>query len=652
MWRRTLQPEALNLVRVLPIQNGAWISARIAAIPTLATPSRYWAELRDQVLILYPATHILLQHRRFLDNPPKSYVQSSLPCANSVSQLETLPLHHICHLATLIPSFAVIAFLLPSVRLTCREATHSIHLRPNRIRPAAQIHFDSPTAVSQWRLGFESAVARDRKRLSDFRIVKHVGKGASGRVYEIEDKLTAERLALKVIEKSTVLESKDTYRHAMDERLVLQMIRHHPYILNMHYAFQNSKRLFIVTEFCEGGDMFEFMNRRVAPLDEVTARFVSAQVLLALSHLHSLGIVYRDLKLENILIDSDGNIRLADFGLTKILRQNDGKLSRTTTFCGTREYVAPEMLRGDPYDTALDFWTFGILLYEMLSGRTPFYSSDHSEIYKRIEKSNICYPRSLSPQVRNLISKLLVREPEKRLGASKGGIAILKHHPWFSSIDWDKLMDRHAIISPLKKSIEYLRKQTDRMSALITMSGHVPKKSRNEAKQEKALASVVADVHADQKLASNRTEKNFHRRALTWSGSLLRKGRSRAQRSGDVILAGYAYNDNQFPDLSDATGLSLGSHSTEISSNTFWILNNLNRLEGDEGDSDQSNDQEDVSEDSIRKTHALRERRVPSEKSDTATSSSVDPHDEKLPTSESPTCIRATANSRAQKACS
>lgn len=642
MWRRTLQPEALNLVRVLPIQNAAWISARIATIPALTSSARYWAELRDDVLILYPASQLLHHHNRFLRNPPVDYPHP-LPHLSTTSQLEHLSPLHICNLAKSIPSHAVVAFILSNFRLSCHENAHSIHLKPGRVRPAAQIHFDSASIVSQWRDGFQKAVLRDRKRLADFKIIRHVGKGASGRVYEIEDKLTAERLALKVIEKSTVLESKDTYRHAMDERLVLQMIRHHPYILDMYYAFQNSKRLFIVTEFCEGGDMFEFMNRRVAPLDETTTRFIAAQVLLALSHLHSLGIVYRDLKLENILIDSDGNIRLADFGLTKVLRQNDGKLARTNTFCGTREYVAPEMLRGDPYDTTIDFWTYGILLYEMLSGRTPFYSADHSEIYKRIEKSSICYPRNLSNEVKNLISKLLVREPEKRLGATRGGISVLKEHPWFEAIDWDRLMSRESISSPLKKSVEFLRKQEDRMSVLITMSGHVPKKSRNEIKQEKALASVVADVQADQKLASMRTPtKNLHRRGVTWSGSLMRKVKGRAQHSRDVVLAGYSYNDDQLDTLSEEPVYSVGSYSTGVSFARRSIFNIPRNANSGHNGMDDFKDIDDLSKKSLGRPM---KHNSDSSRSDTATSSSAEPQNEKLPISESPTCIKIVEHS-------
>lgn len=585
MWRRTLQPQALNLVRVLPVDNATWISARISPFPQLVASARYWAELRDDVLILYPLAQLFLQHHKLVSSPPKDYphVLNALPNAGV---LETMPTDHVLSLAELVPSAQVVAFVLTSVRLVCREQSQTICLRSPRVRrPAAHILFDSSLAVVRWREDFTRAIFRDRKRLSDFRVLRHVGKGASGRVYEVEDKITNERMALKVIEKTTVFESKDTYRHAMDERLVLQMIRHHPYILDLHYAFQNAKRLFLVTEFCPGGDLFEYMNRRVSPLDENTARFISAQVLLALSHLHDLGIVYRDLKLENILIDDDGHIRLADFGLTKVLRQHDGSLARTNTFCGTREYVAPEMLRGDPYDTSLDFWTFGILLYEMMSGRTPFYTSDHSEIYRRIEKSPVFYPRNLSTDVRSLIGKLLVREPRKRIGSTRGGIASIKKHAWYKSIDWDAMMDRDTLESPLKSSVTFQQRKHEKRSSASssTQSTRPRRKNRKELKQERALANVLADVQADLRYASSRIDRNGIS-AGSMSGSLLGLGRPRspAARSADIVLAGYSFSEQKDGRaVSDSAGaFSVRSTSAlSISTRTRWCVDVEEQME-------------------------------------------------------------------------
>lgn len=681
LWRRTLQPQALNLVRVLPIDNAAWVSAKVAAFPHLVHSSRYWAELRDDVLILYPAGQLFVQHHKLTvapsssvspPPPPPPLLSQTVPnmaaghmpvCSNpapmsasapaqplpsppplvppnstpvttpnsSVStplvsdrqrvytnphgyqtalrpvpdslSLEQLPFSHILRLAESVPSSEVVAFVLSSVRLVCRENARTICIRPLRARAAAHVTFASVNQVSQWRDDFSRAVLRERKRLSDFRILRHIGKGASGRVYEIEDKVSNERLALKVIEKTTVFESRDTYRHAMDERLVLQMIRHHPYILDLRFAFQNNKRLFLVTEYCPGGDLFEYMNRLVSPLDEDTARFISAQVLLALAHLHAQGIVYRDLKLENILLDKHGHVRLADFGLTKVLRQHDGSLARTNTFCGTREYVAPEMLRGDPYDTSLDFWTFGILLFEMLSGRTPFYTSDHSEIYRRIEKSPVFYPRNLSSDVRALIGKLLVRDPQRRLGVTRGGIAAIQNHAWFKSIDWDAMMDRESLQSPLiRSSIFQQRLHEKRCRTSSSVSPVIPvlspaavcrRKNRKQMKQERALANVVADVQADLRFASSKLDRSAVFSAGSASGSLLGGfGRPRSSpysKSGDVVLAGYSFNDHRHHRrraVSDSDGaFSVRSASAVHATRSAWTTTEGGERNGHFGES-------------------------------------------------------------------
>lgn len=413
-------------------------------------------------------------------------------------------------------------------------------------RYSAKLRFDHVTHMTEWRHALLESLSRDRKRLSDFDIIRHVGKGASGRVYQVEDKQTKERLALKVIEKTTVFESEDTYRHAMDERIVLQMIREHPFILDMRYAFQNAKRLFIVTEFCGGGDMFEFMNRKVAPLDEDTTRFVAAEILLALEHLHSFGVVYRDLKLENILIDDEGHTRLADFGLTKVLMREDGTLRRTKTFCGTREYVAPEMLRGDAYDTVIDFWTFGILLYEMMSGRTPFYTADHNEIYKRIEKAPIFYPRNLSSEVRELLGKLLQRDPAQRLGAGKDGLEAIKNHEWFESIDWNALREGRGGVSPLKKAIKFFA-QEDAKKKSPKSDG---KKSKRQLKQEKALSSLLADIKEDSKYASFSSQNSSQHVVL----------RARSPKRGDKMLAGYSFFESSSQTTTPVAGSdSIGS---------------------------------------------------------------------------------------------
>lgn len=547
MWRRSLQPESLNLVRVLAIHNSTWLSARVSPLPHFVTPTRYWAELRDDVLILYPLSHLHLLYKTLQVSPDPTH-PFPLSTISEPQQLETLPPAQISALAARVASVHVLAFVLTSPRLVFREHHLALSLRSRLARPGVRIIFDSPEHLGCWRDDLLRARSRVRKRLSDFDILRHVGKGASGRVYEVHDRITSERFALKVIEKSTVFESKDTYRHAMDERLVLQMIRHHPYILDLRYAFQNAKRLFLVTEFCAGGDLFEFMNRRVAPLDEQSARFLAAQILLALGHLHSLGIVYRDLKLENILVDEDGHARLADFGLTKVLRQPDGSLCRTATFCGTREYVAPEMLRGDAYDTSLDMWTFGILLYEMLSGRTPFYTSDTADIYKRIEKAPVFYPRNLSDAARDLLSKLLVRDPEKRLGCGGEGIAEIQRHPWFRTTDWEAMECKKGLVSPLKQSMAYVLRESEMQARFQSgASGSTSSilsrgKDRKLVKQQRALAEVVADAKQELRMLPLR---NADKKSSTGSlsGSILSRPRSSIEKHREGVLAGYSFYD-------------------------------------------------------------------------------------------------------------
>lgn len=280
----------------------------------------------------------------------------------------------------------------------------------------------------------------------------------------VRDRLTAEHLALKVIEKSFVYENDDAYRHALDERLVLEMACDHPFILNLRYAFQTSKRLYLVTEYCDGGDLFDYLKKRGKPFKEPEGRRIAAEILLALEYIHSLGVVYRDLKLENVLLDLDGHVRIADFGLSKLLgkRRHNSKrpppppsanlriappkpVNMTKTFCGTREYIAPEMLNGSEYGQSVDLWAFGILLYEILCGRTPFYSRNREEVYSKIESGPLRFPRNLSSEVVSLIRGLLDRNPGTRLGLGPEGISEIKNHEFFQGIDWEGvfLKDEH-----------------------------------------------------------------------------------------------------------------------------------------------------------------------------------------------------------------
>lgn len=503
--RRRVNNNSLDLIRSLTIQRTAWVNAT-RRLPVFQ--SRYYAELREDVLLLYPADQML------------HYSTQHTTLEDLQRQSETL----LSAIAQSIPAKFVTSFSLDATRFLTRPRNAVVLKAPGHL--PTRVIFDTEHEKKLWLDDITNTVNRDKKRLSEFSVLKHVGKGASGRVYKVRDTTTNEILALKVIEKASVFESESSYRHAVDERIVLQIVRHHPFVLDMRYALQNSKRLFLVTEFCGGGDMFEYLNQQPTPLDENATRFVAAEVILAIEHLHNLGIVYRDLKLENILIDADGHIRLADFGLTKVLRQGNGKLKRTNTFCGTKEYVAPEMIRGDPYDMSLDFWALGILLYEMMSGKTPFYHDDHDQIYDRIEKAPIFFPVDISAEARSLIAALLKRRPIERLGTGSMGLEEIKLHEWFTDVDWDAVRAK-ALESPLREGLRFRRASMDDTTQ---MSARARKRHQQKIK---ALAAVKEDVKEDGHYAS----------LLGSSVSISNRPKSPMEKRGGGILAGYCFRN-------------------------------------------------------------------------------------------------------------
>lgn len=351
--------------------------------------------------------------------------------------------------------------------VSLKDARMRSEIRKNRIKVKRasgefplELKLKDAVETKKWHSALVRAATQRTVTLNDFEILSQVGKGASGRVFLVKDRMSDELLALKVIEKTSVYENDDAYRHALDERLVLEMACDHPFILNLRYAFQTKKRLYLVTEYCDGGDLFDYLKKRGKPFKEPEGRRIAAEILLALEYIHSLGVVYRDLKLENVLLDLDGHVRIADFGLSKLLgkRRSSKKpppvpsanlriappkpTSMTKTFCGTREYVAPEMLSGSEYGQSVDLWAFGILLYEILCGRTPFYSRNREEVYSRIESGPLRFPRNLGSDVVSLIRGLLDRNPHTRLGLGSEGINEIKRQKFFQGLDWDALFRR------------------------------------------------------------------------------------------------------------------------------------------------------------------------------------------------------------------
>ncbi|MCL4128655.1 UNVERIFIED_CONTAM: hypothetical protein GTU68_040688 [Idotea baltica] len=221
----------------------------------------------------------------------------------------------------------------------------------------------------------------------------------------------------------------------------------HPFVVKLHYAFQTEGKLYLILDFLRGGDLFTRLSKEIMFTEE-DVKFYLAELALALDHLHSLGIIYRDLKPENILLDADGHISLTDFGLCKESLDDQ----KAYSFCGTIEYMAPEVVNRKGHNTAADWWSFGVLLFEMLTGALPFQGSNRKETMALILRAKLGMPHYLSPDAQLLLRVLFKRNPANRLGAGPNGVEDLKRHQFFSTIDWEKLF-RKEVIPPFKPAV-------------------------------------------------------------------------------------------------------------------------------------------------------------------------------------------------------
>ncbi|CAH0052943.1 unnamed protein product [Clonostachys solani] len=272
--------------------------------------------------------------------------------------------------------------------------------------------------------------------IENFELLKVVGKGSFGKVMQVRKKDTNRIYALKTIRKAKII-SRSEVAHTLAERSVLAQINN-PFIVPLKFSFQSPEKLYFVLAFVNGGELFHHLTieRR---FDINRSRFYTAELLCALECLHGFNVIYRDLKPENILLDYQGHIALCDFGLCKLEVKDEDE---THTFCGTPEYLAPELLKGKGYNKTVDWWTLGVLLYEMLTGLPPFYDENTNEMYRKILSDPLHFPgpEIVPPAARDLLTRLLNRDPAQRLGAN--GSAEIKAHPFFHAIDWKKLLQR------------------------------------------------------------------------------------------------------------------------------------------------------------------------------------------------------------------
>mmetsp|Transcript_30308 Transcript_30308/g.46273 ORF Transcript_30308/g.46273 Transcript_30308/m.46273 type:complete len:590 (-) Transcript_30308:785-2554(-) len=295
---------------------------------------------------------------------------------------------------------------------------------------------------------FNATAPVSAPRLDSFKMIRVIGKGSFGKVFLVKEIKTGEMYALKVLRKDNIIK-RNQVEHTKTERSVLGYVKH-PFIVGMNMAFQSKDKLYFVLDYCAGGELF-FHLGKLGKFPEPRARFYSAEIILAIRYVHSLGIIYRDLKPENVLLDARGHVRLTDFGLSKEGISNSS--SGANSFCGTPEYLAPEILNRQGHGRAVDWWSLGALLYEMLTGLPPFYCQDREKLFEKIRKGNLHYPASLSQAGKGLLQGLLTRDPTQRLGSGPNDAGDIQSHSFFAEINWDKL-SRGEISPPWEPQIK------------------------------------------------------------------------------------------------------------------------------------------------------------------------------------------------------
>uniref|UniRef100_A0A2K6MN69 Protein kinase C n=1 Tax=Rhinopithecus bieti TaxID=61621 RepID=A0A2K6MN69_RHIBE len=284
--------------------------------------------------------------------------------------------------------------------------------------------------------------------LQDFDLIRVIGRGSYAKVLLVRLKKNDQIYAMKVVKKELVHDDEDI-DWVQTEKHVFEQASSNPFLVGLHSCFQTTSRLFLVIEYVNGGDLMFHMQRQ-RKLPEEHARFYAAEICIALNFLHERGIIYRDLKLDNVLLDADGHIKLTDYGMCK---EGLGPGDTTSTFCGTPNYIAPEILRGEEYGFSVDWWALGVLMFEMMAGRSPFdIITDNPDmntedyLFQVILEKPIRIPRFLSVKASHVLKGFLNKDPKERLGCRpQTGFSDIKSHAFFRSIDWDLLEKKQAL---------------------------------------------------------------------------------------------------------------------------------------------------------------------------------------------------------------
>ena len=293
-----------------------------------------------------------------------------------------------------------------------------------------------PTSVSEFVDKQEDNPLGIKLSFHDFEKLKVLGKGSFGEVLLVKLKANNKYYAMKIlIKKQVKLRHQEVHTRA--ERDLMVRINC-PFIVNIKFAFQDNLKLYIITEFMQGGEMFFHLHKEKRFSNDKT-RFYVIEMVLAIEFLHKNKMLYRDLKPENIMVDASGHIKLTDFGLSKMVKKHKDK---AFTICGTPQYLAPEILSDDGYDGSVDWWSLGCVMYEMLVGKAPFRIPKGSYLSADLYKKKITLPEFVTSEAKDLISQLLVPNPKKRLGYGLDGAKKIKEHPYFDGINWEDAWNR------------------------------------------------------------------------------------------------------------------------------------------------------------------------------------------------------------------
>jgi len=364
--------------------------------------------------------------------------------------IETI-LKVICNIKKLATSFPM--YYVPMINLNSIMTTHSLYKQKKFVKPSKNYlnvmnlekYLDNVKVDTERKteLRKNTMVLYDKEKnqtkdlcIEDFELLKVLGKGAFGKVMLAQKKDNKRIYAIKVLKKQQIIEL-DQLEHTKAEKIILQHVNH-PFLVGLEYAFQTPEKLYFVMEFMQGGELFQHL-RNQKRFTEEQAKFYAACITLGLGHLHNKNYIYRDLKLENLLLDEYGYAKLTDFGLAKFINSDEKAL----TFCGTPEYLSPEVIMGRGHNRPADWWSLGILIYEMLFGIPPFYSSNVQNMYRKAVREEVVFKPGvkISDEARDIMIKLLHKDQTKRLGAQADSLEVLSH-PWFSSLDWSKLLER------------------------------------------------------------------------------------------------------------------------------------------------------------------------------------------------------------------